>query len=142
MTGNGSGYPGMKPSILSPKNWSQREKNTAPAQSSFPTCTMGRRNTGFPSGRRCGGWGASSCDAAWLMAHVVAGYSTSGADYSASWAADMLANAKVIVLWGFDPTVTHHGPAHQFAWFIKLAKEKGRPSSSLNRVQQRRRYAG
>ena len=78
-------------------------------------------------GAGVGGWGASSCDAAWLMAHVVAGYSTSGADYSASSAADMLANAKVIVLWGFDPTVTHHGPAHQFAWFIKLAREKGTP---------------
>ena len=72
------------------------------------------------------GWGASSCDAAWLMSHFVLGAKEID-EYAASSAADMLANAKVIVLWGFDPTVVHHGPAHQFAWFIKLARERGKP---------------
>lgn len=47
--------------------------------------------------------------------------------YMSSSAADMLANSKLVVLWGFDPTVTHSGPAHQFAWFIKLARERGKP---------------
>ena len=39
---------------------------------------------------------------------------------------EALANAKVIVLWGWDPTVAHQGPAHQFAWFVKLARERGK----------------
>ncbi len=49
----------------------------------------------------------------------------------AGWASgsgsDMLANSKYIVLWGCDPTVGHMGPAHQFAYFIKLARERGKP---------------
>jgi anaerobic dimethyl sulfoxide reductase subunit A len=77
-------------------------------------------------GAGVGGWGASSCDAAWLMSHIMLGATDIG-EYAASSAADMLSNAKVIVLWGFDPTVVHHGPAHQFAWFIQLAREKGTP---------------
>ena len=74
------------------------------------------------------GWGWCSWDAARLMSHVVAG--EEGWDmgrYSSSSAADMLANSKLIVLWGCDPTVGHQGPAHQFAWFIKLARERGKP---------------
>jgi len=74
------------------------------------------------------GWGACSWDAGRLMSHIITG--VRGPDspgYSASSAADMLANARIIVLWGWDPTVGHHGPAHQFAWFIKLAREKGTP---------------
>ena len=46
--------------------------------------------------------------------------------YSSSSAADMLANARNIVLWGWDPTVAHQGPAHQFGWFVKLARERGK----------------
>jgi anaerobic dimethyl sulfoxide reductase subunit A len=74
------------------------------------------------------GWGWCSFDAARLMAHLAAG--GKGWEYSkwvSSSGADMLANAKLIVLWGHDPTVGHQGPAHMFAWFIKLAREKGTP---------------
>ena len=73
-------------------------------------------------------WGWCSFDAQRLMGHIIAG--TPGwnySEYSSSSAADLLAHSKAIVLWGFDPTVQHHGPAHQFAWFIKLARERGTP---------------
>jgi len=74
------------------------------------------------------GWGWCSYDAARLMAHVIAGEKGwEMARWSSSSAADMLANSKLIVLWGCDPTVGHQGPAHQFAWFIKLARERGKP---------------
>ena len=74
------------------------------------------------------GCGASSFDAARLMAHIVTG--ASGWDYAryaSSSASDMLANSKLIVLWGFDPTMGSCGPGNQFAWFIKLARERGKP---------------
>ncbi len=74
------------------------------------------------------GWGWCSYDSARLMCHVIAG--EKGWDehgYSSGSAPDMLANSKLIVLWGEDPTVAHQGPAHQFAYFIKLCREKGVP---------------
>jgi anaerobic dimethyl sulfoxide reductase subunit A len=74
------------------------------------------------------GWGWCSYDASRLMSHVIAG--EKGWDlhrWSSSSAADMLANSNLIVLWGCDPTVGHQGPAHQFAWYIKLARERGKP---------------
>jgi anaerobic selenocysteine-containing dehydrogenase len=46
--------------------------------------------------------------------------------YSAGSAADMLAHAKLIVLWGFDPAMGSCGPGYQFAWFLKLARERRR----------------
>jgi anaerobic dimethyl sulfoxide reductase subunit A len=73
-------------------------------------------------------WGWCSYEPARMMAHVIAGgkgWELSG--WSSGSAADMLANSKVIVLWGCDPTVGHQGPAHQFAWFIKMARERGVP---------------
>jgi anaerobic dimethyl sulfoxide reductase subunit A len=73
-------------------------------------------------------WGWCSFDPQRLIGHLMAG--TPGwntQEFASSSAGDMLANSKIIVLWGFDPTVQHHGPAHQFAWFIKLAREKGTP---------------
>ena len=74
------------------------------------------------------GWGACSWDAGRLMTHIMTGErATDSPGCSSSSAADMLANAKLIILWGWDPTVGHHGPAHQFAWFIKMAREKGIP---------------
>jgi anaerobic dimethyl sulfoxide reductase subunit A len=74
------------------------------------------------------GWGWCSFDAQRLMGHIIAGTpGWSYNEYASSSAADMLAHSKIIVLWGFDPTVQHHGPAHQFAWFIKLARERGVP---------------
>lgn len=74
------------------------------------------------------GWGWCSTDAARLMVHMIAGEKGwEAARYSSGSAADMLANSKFIVLWGADPTVGHHGPAHQFAYYIKLARERGKP---------------
>lgn len=49
------------------------------------------------------------------------------AQYVSGSAPDMLGNSKLLVLWGFDPTVGSCGPAHQFAWFVKLARERGKP---------------
>ena len=74
------------------------------------------------------GWGWCSYDAARLMSHIITGERGWDLDrWSSSSAADMLANARVIVLWGCEPTVGHQGPAHQFAWYIKLARERGKP---------------
>jgi len=74
------------------------------------------------------GWGWSSIDSIRLMSHIVAGApGWEYAQYSSSSAPDMLANSKLIVLWGFDPTMGSCGPAHQFAWFVKLARERGKP---------------
>ena len=73
------------------------------------------------------GWGWCSYDATRMMAHVVAGETGWGGGYASSSAADMLANSKMLVLWGHDPTVGHQGPAHMLAWFIKLARERGKP---------------
>ncbi|MFC1970867.1 molybdopterin-dependent oxidoreductase [Chloroflexota bacterium] len=72
------------------------------------------------------GWGACSYDAARLMSHLIVGEKGwDVARWSSGSAADMLANTRIIVLWGSDPTVGHQGPAHMFAWFIKLARERG-----------------
>jgi len=87
-----------------------------------PNATAGRLFSHWGAGVE--GWGWCSYDAARLMSHVIAGergWDMQG--YSSCSAADMLANSKLIVMWGSDPTVGHQGPAHQFAWFIKLARE-------------------
>jgi anaerobic dimethyl sulfoxide reductase subunit A len=73
-------------------------------------------------------WGWCSMDAVRMMAHIMAGetgWNYSG--YASGSAADMLANSKLIVIWGFDPCIGSCGPAHQFAWFLKLAREMGKP---------------
>lgn len=73
-------------------------------------------------------WGWCSYDSTRLASHIVAG--EAGWDvhkYCSSSAADMLANAKLIVIWGFDPAIGSAGPAHQFAYFVKLARERGKP---------------
>lgn len=72
-------------------------------------------------------WGWCSFDAARLMAHLVGG--EKGWDYayySSGSAADMLAHAKLIVIWGFDPAIGSCGPGYQFAWFLKLARERAK----------------
>lgn len=74
------------------------------------------------------GWGWSSYDTIRMMSHIMAGApGWEFHNYCSSSASDMLANSKLIVLWGFDPAMGSCGPAHQFAWFIKLAREKGTP---------------
>jgi len=73
-------------------------------------------------------WGWCSYEPARLMAHLITG--ETGWDlpgWSSSSGSDMLANSKFIILWGCDPTVGHMGPGHQFAYFIKMAREKGKP---------------
>jgi anaerobic dimethyl sulfoxide reductase subunit A len=73
-------------------------------------------------------WGWCSFDSARMMSHIVAGVTGwDYAGYSSGSAPDMLANAKLIVIWGFDPTIGSCGPGHQFAWFLKLARERGKP---------------
>ena len=73
-------------------------------------------------------WGNSSYASALLTAHIAAGDSASAlAPKGGGSASDMLANSKLIVLWGQDPSVACiGGPAHQFAWFIKLCRERGK----------------
>ena len=73
-------------------------------------------------------WGWCSFDAARMMAHIVAGEKGWDYDrYSSGSAPDMLAHSKLIVIWGYDPTIGSCGPGYQFAWFLKLARERGRP---------------
>lgn len=72
-------------------------------------------------------WGWCSWDATRLMAHMVAGCEGWEYDqYGSSSAADMLASAKLIVIWGFDPAIGSSGPGYQFGWFVKLARERGK----------------
>lgn len=73
-------------------------------------------------------WGWCSIDSARMMAHIVAGVKGwDYAGYGSGSAPDMLANSKLIVIWGFDPTIGSCGPGNQFAWFVKLARERGKP---------------
>ena len=76
-------------------------------------------------GAGAGGWGWGSYDSAKMMAQFMTGQVKR--TYASGSAADMLANSKLIVLWGFDPAMGSSGPAHQFAWFVKLARERGIP---------------
>jgi anaerobic dimethyl sulfoxide reductase subunit A len=72
-------------------------------------------------------WGWCSYEAARLVAHLMTGeMAWDMAGWSSSSGSDMLANTKFIVLWGCEPTVGHMGPGHQFAWFIKMARERGK----------------
>ncbi|MCL5959363.1 MAG: molybdopterin-dependent oxidoreductase [Chloroflexi bacterium] len=71
-------------------------------------------------------WGWCSCDSERLATHLTAGRMGWEA-YGSSSAADVLFNSRLIVLWGFDPTTAHHGPGHQLAWYIKMARERGTP---------------
>jgi anaerobic dimethyl sulfoxide reductase subunit A len=71
-------------------------------------------------------WGWCSYDSVRMMAHIVAG--EKGWDYSSycsGSAADMLAHAKLIILWGLDASIGSSGPGYQFAYFLKLARERG-----------------
>jgi anaerobic dimethyl sulfoxide reductase subunit A len=61
------------------------------------------------------------------MSHIIAGCEGwEHHQYGSGSAADMLANAKLIVIWGFDPALGSSGPGYQFAWFLKLARERGK----------------
>ncbi len=75
------------------------------------------------------GWGWCSMDPERLAMHLMAG--VPGWSYHADGAsndmASILMNSKMVVLWGFEPTITHLGPGHQLAYFIRMAKERGVP---------------
>ncbi|MFX0195806.1 MAG: molybdopterin-dependent oxidoreductase [Candidatus Hodarchaeota archaeon] len=72
-------------------------------------------------------WGWCSYDATRLMSHIVTGETGwNYAGYCSGSASDMLANSTLIVIWGLDPTIGSNGPGYQFAWFIKLARERGK----------------
>ena len=74
------------------------------------------------------GWGWCSRDAGRLANHLMAGVPGWSARAGASNdMADVLMNTKMIVLWGFEPTIIHFGPGHQLAYFIKMARERGVP---------------
>ncbi|MBN2060991.1 MAG: molybdopterin-dependent oxidoreductase [Deltaproteobacteria bacterium] len=92
----------------------------------MPNETMERLFSFWGAGAE--GWGWCSYDAARLMAHMITGEQGWALDkWSSGSAPDMLAHTNAIILWGCDPTVGHQGPAHMFAWYIKLAREKGIP---------------
>jgi anaerobic dimethyl sulfoxide reductase subunit A len=72
-------------------------------------------------------WGWCSFDAARMMSHIVAG--ETGWDYpgyASGSPMDMLANSKLIVIWGMDPAMGSCGPGYQFAWYLKLCRERGK----------------
>ncbi|MFC1905091.1 molybdopterin-dependent oxidoreductase [Chloroflexota bacterium] len=72
-------------------------------------------------------WGWCSYDAARTMSHIIAGeQGWNYAGYASGSPTDMLANAKLIVIWGMDPAMGSCGPGNQFAWYIKLARERGK----------------
>ncbi|MHA2068748.1 MAG: molybdopterin-dependent oxidoreductase, partial [Candidatus Thorarchaeota archaeon] len=72
-------------------------------------------------------WGWCSYDATRLTTHLVAGVPGWDVyDYVSGSASDMLANSKLIILWGLDACTGSSGPGYQFAWFIKLARERGK----------------
>lgn len=92
----------------------------------MPNNTMERLFSFWGAGAE--GWGWCSYDSARLMAQFITGERGWALDrWSSGSAMDMLAHSKSIVLWGCDPTVGHMGPAHMFAWYIKMAREKGVP---------------
>ena len=72
-------------------------------------------------------WGWCSFDATRMMSHIVAGekgWNYPG--YSSGSPSDMLAHSKLVVIWGMDPAMGSCGPGYQFAWFIKLCRERGK----------------
>ena len=79
-------------------------------------------------GRGTDTWGSGSQDASRMMAHIMTGALEMEYNrFSSSSAADMLANSKVIVIWGYDPTMGMYGPGNQFAYYVRLCRERNRP---------------
>ncbi len=73
-------------------------------------------------------WGWCSSDPERLAEHLMAGRSSwKGDERGSSSAADMMLYSKLIMLFGFDPAMAHYGPGHQFAWYMKMARERGTP---------------
>jgi anaerobic dimethyl sulfoxide reductase subunit A len=73
------------------------------------------------------GWGWCSMDPGRLAMHLMAGVPGWSYGEGSNDMADFLINTKMIVLWGFEPTITHFGPGHQLAYYIRMARERGIP---------------
>src|SRR3989304_1868497 len=73
------------------------------------------------------GWGWCSKDPGRLAMHLMGGVPGWSYNESSNDAADVLLNSKLIVLWGFEPTINHFGPGHQLAYYLKMARERGTP---------------
>ncbi|MBI2361674.1 MAG: molybdopterin-dependent oxidoreductase, partial [Deltaproteobacteria bacterium] len=73
------------------------------------------------------GWGWCSMDPGRLAMHLMAGVPGWSYGEGSNDMADVLMNTKLIVLWGFEPTITHFGPGHQLAYYLKMARERGTP---------------
>jgi anaerobic dimethyl sulfoxide reductase subunit A len=74
------------------------------------------------------GWGWCSMDPERLAIHLMSG--VPGWSYAEGGSNDMasiLMHTRLVVLWGFEPTITHFGPGHQLAYFIRMARERGVP---------------
>ncbi len=73
-------------------------------------------------------WGYSSADAVRLATPLMfgvdpnAGTAVGGGD---GGGAGRMINNKLIVIWGYDPAMGSGGPGYQFAWFLKLCRERG-----------------
>ncbi len=73
------------------------------------------------------GWGWCSMDPGRLAMHLMGGVPGWSYNETSNDLADVLLNTKLIVLWGFEPTINHFGPGHQVAYFLKMARERGTP---------------
>jgi anaerobic dimethyl sulfoxide reductase subunit A len=73
------------------------------------------------------GWGQCSMDAGKLAMQLMSGVPGWSYAETSNDMADVLLNSKLLVLWGFEPTITHFGPGHQLAYFIRMARERGTP---------------
>jgi anaerobic dimethyl sulfoxide reductase subunit A len=73
------------------------------------------------------GWGWCSMDPGRLAMHLMGGVPGWSYNETSNDLADVLLNSKLIVLWGFEPTINHFGPGHQVAYFLKMARERGTP---------------
>ena len=73
------------------------------------------------------GWGWCSKDPGRLAGHLMGGVPGWSYNESSNDTADVLLNSKLIVLWGFEPTINHFGPGHQVAYYLKMARERGTP---------------
>jgi anaerobic dimethyl sulfoxide reductase subunit A len=73
------------------------------------------------------GWGWCSMDPGRLAMHLMAGVPGWSYGEGSNDMADVLINTRMIVLWGFEPTITHFGPGHQLAYYLRMARERGTP---------------
>jgi anaerobic dimethyl sulfoxide reductase subunit A len=73
-------------------------------------------------------WGYSSADAVRLATPLMFGVDPnagSAVGGGSGGGASRMINSKLIVIWGYDPAMGSGGPGYQYAWFLKLARERG-----------------